>query len=51
MIYNLYRMKGLNDRASKFRSEVENKFAAYNIRQFLDEADAKFTNPPPKPTR
>ena len=51
MIYELYRMKGLDERARRFRSQVEDKLAVYNIRQFFDKVDAKYTNAPPKPDR
>jgi hypothetical protein len=51
MIYELYRMKGLDDRARKFRSQTENKLAVYNIRQFFDKLDAAYTNSPPRSDR
>jgi hypothetical protein len=44
MLYELYRMKGLNQRAAKFRSEHVNQFAAYNINQFYDRVDAQYSN-------
>jgi len=51
MIYELYRMKGLDDHARRFRSQTENKFAVYNIRQFFDKVDATYTNSPAEPNR
>jgi hypothetical protein len=51
MIYGLYRMKGLDDRARRYRSQTENKFAVYNIGQFFDKVDAAYTNAPAKPDR
>jgi alpha-tubulin suppressor-like RCC1 family protein len=51
MIYELYRMKGLDDRARKFRSQTESKLAVYNIRQFYDKVDATQTNSAPKGDR
>jgi hypothetical protein len=51
MIYELYRMKGLGDRARSFRSRTENKFAVYNIRQFYDKVDATYTNSPSRSDR
>ncbi|MBE0540321.1 MAG: HEAT repeat domain-containing protein [Verrucomicrobia bacterium] len=44
MLYELYRMKGLNKRAAKFRSDNEKRFAVYNINQFFDKVDAKYPN-------
>ena len=41
-IYELYRMKGLNERAGKFRKEIESRFAVYGISQFLDKIDAQY---------
>ena len=44
MLYELYRMKGLNQRAAKFRSEHDNRFAGYNINQYYDRVDAQYPN-------
>jgi hypothetical protein len=43
-LYELYRMKGLNQRAAKFRGEHDNRFAGYDINQFYDRVDAQYTN-------
>jgi hypothetical protein len=51
MIYEFYRMKGLDDRARSYRSQTENKLAVYNIRQFYDKVDATYTNSLPKADR
>jgi hypothetical protein len=51
MIYELCRMKGLDDRARRYRSQTEDKFAVYSIRQFYDKVDATYTNAPAKPDR
>lgn len=42
MLYELYRMKGLNKRAEKFRREIEQRFAAYGISQLFDKVDAQY---------
>jgi hypothetical protein len=42
MIYELYKMKGLNKRAAKYRSEIESAFAWASINQFFDKIDAKY---------
>jgi hypothetical protein len=47
MIYELYRMKGLSERAAKFRSQNEKKSDARYLNQFFDRVDAQFTNSPP----
>jgi hypothetical protein len=44
MLYELYRMKGLNKRAAKYRSDKDKRFAAYNINQFFDRVDAQYPN-------
>ncbi|PYI87954.1 MAG: hypothetical protein DME26_04515 [Verrucomicrobia bacterium] len=51
MIYELHRMKGLNERAARFRSQNEKKFAVYNIGQFFDKVDLRYTNSPGKTGR
>jgi len=40
-IYELYRMKGLNKRASNFRSETE-KHPGYSFKEFFDRLDAQY---------
>ena len=42
LLYELYKMKGLNKRAAKYRSEREGKNAAYNLKQFFDKIDPKY---------
>ena len=42
MLYELYRMKGLNRRAAKYRKENEQRFAVYSISQFFDKVDARY---------
>ena len=42
MLYELYRMKGLNQRAAKYRKENEQRLAVYGIRQFFDKVDEKY---------
>ena len=42
MLYELYRMKGLNNRAAKSREQNEKKFATYNIRELFDKVDATY---------
>ena len=42
MLYELNRMKGLNQRAAKFRSEHDNRFAGYDINLFYDRVDARY---------
>lgn len=42
MIYELYKMKGLNRRAATFRSENEKAFAWASIGQFFDKVDARY---------
>ncbi len=49
MIYELYRMKGLDERAKRFRAQTEQKLGAYRIGQFYDKVDATFTNASPRP--
>jgi hypothetical protein len=44
MLYELYRMKGLNQRAAKFRREHDNRFAGYDIDLFYDRVDAQYSN-------
>lgn len=46
MIYELYRMQGLNERARKFRSQNEKKSDAHYLDQFFDKVDTQFTNAP-----
>jgi hypothetical protein len=42
MLYELYRRKGLNQRAAKLRSDKDKRFGAYNINQFFDRVDAEY---------
>ena len=42
-IYELYRMKGLNKRATKFRSE-NGKYSGYSLSGFFDKVDAQYPN-------
>jgi len=46
MLYELYRLKGLNQRAAKFRSEHDNRFAGYDINQYYDRVDAQYPKQP-----
>ena len=43
-LYELYRTKGLNDRATNFRGEMEKKFATYAIADSFKQVDARLTN-------
>jgi len=43
MLYELYRMKGLNKRAEKFRKEIEPTFAAHHMTKLLDDVDARYS--------
>lgn len=42
MIYELYKMKGLNRRAARLRQEFETNYAVYSLKQFFDKVDAKY---------
>lgn len=42
LLYELYKMQGLNKRAAKYRSECEGKYAVYNLKQFFDKIDSKY---------
>ena len=42
MLYELYKMKGLNRRAAKYREEYEPQFAKYGMADFFDKVDAKY---------
>ncbi len=42
LLYELYKMKGLNKRAAKYRNDCEGKHAAYNMKQFFDKIDPKY---------
>lgn len=42
LLYELYRMKGLNKRAERYRKEIEPSFAAFGMTTFLDKVDAKY---------
>lgn len=42
MLYELYRMKGLNKRAAEYRNDNEQRLAVYGIGQFFDKVDAKY---------
>lgn len=42
LLYELYKMKGLNKRAAKYRNTCEGKYAAYNIKEFFDKIDPKY---------
>jgi hypothetical protein len=44
MLYELYRMKGLNQRAAQFRSENDNRSAGYDLSQYFDKVDAQYPN-------
>jgi hypothetical protein len=41
MIYELYRMKGMNERAARYRRHAEKEFANYRLSEFFDKADAR----------
>jgi hypothetical protein len=41
-LYELYKMKGLNKRAARFRSKTEASFAWASISNFFDKIDAKY---------
>jgi hypothetical protein len=43
MLYELYRMKGLNERADKFRKQSEQRFAVYHMTEFFDKVDAQYS--------
>jgi hypothetical protein len=42
MLYELYKMKGLNSRAAEYRARTEKKYADSAISQFLDRIDARY---------
>jgi hypothetical protein len=44
MLYELYRMKGLNQRAAKFRGEHDNQYAGYDINRYYNQVDAQYPN-------
>ena len=50
MLYELYRSKGLEERAAKFRAVLEKTFAPYGIKEQLDRIDASYAKSPQLPT-
>jgi hypothetical protein len=49
MLYELYRMKGLNQRAQDYRGEILREFPAYNLEELLNRVDAKHAKAPAQP--
>ncbi|MDB6063938.1 MAG: repeat-containing protein [Pedosphaera sp.] len=46
MLYELFRMKGLNERAKRFRIKKEKSLEVYRIGAFFDKIDATYPNVP-----
>jgi hypothetical protein len=44
MLYELYRKKGLSQRATVFRTDFEKKLATYRIKEAFDQVDSRLTN-------
>jgi hypothetical protein len=44
MLYELYRKKGLNERATLFRASMEAKLATFRIKEAFDQVDSRLTN-------
>lgn len=44
LIYELYKMKGLNRRAARFRTETEKTFGWVGISEFFDKVEARYPN-------
>lgn len=43
-LYELYRLKGLNDRAANYRAKTEKKLAIYGVTGLYNEIDKRYSN-------